>query len=78
MTLVGIRRIRVAGQQQIRNKTMSRYDSEIWKRLTTVQNAIACSGVPIDIMTFTAFFDDKELVKHTERYEEQYKHLLGE
>lgn len=45
---------------------MSRTD--LIKALTTEQNRIACAGVPIDIMTITAFMDDAEVAKHLDHY----------
>lgn len=44
--------------------------TDIIKALTTEQNRIACAGVPIDIMTITAFMDDAEVIKHLEYYRE--------
>ena len=47
---------------------MSRYDTETWKQLVTIQDLMP----HIDILTITGFMDDTDLEAHLERY----KHIL--
>ena len=48
---------------------MSRYKSEEWKELVSLQNKIPQQ----DILTITGFMDHKEFIQHLERYREFLK-----
>jgi len=48
---------------------MSRYKSEEWKELVSLQNKIPQQ----DILTITGFMDHEEFIKHLGRYREFLK-----
>ena len=56
---------------------MSRYETETWKTLVTVQNELS-GYVPVDILTITGFMKtDEELEEHLRSCQarlEGYKH----
>lgn len=56
---------------------MNRYQTQTWKDLETLQNYIvSVKNTPIDILTFTAFFNDEELIQHRNRYAARYPEAL--
>jgi hypothetical protein len=42
---------------------------EYYSRLGKCQNELAIKGIPVDIMTITAFMDWEEKLRHLEYYE---------